>query len=224
MPKLTLYVAPGSCARVPTIALEEIGVPFATELVRFKAQQHKSEAYRALNPKGKVPVLVVDSTPLTENVAILSWLNSRFPDAALLPPVETPFAQAQQLSDLAFVSSTLHPIVTRIRVPYLFGSTPEIQADVREKGMTAMQPFAQLLEERFDKGRWWYGESWSIVDAYLYWVWWRIVGAGFPVECFPRLQDFAQRIERRPSVMRALAREADQEQMLNDEGLSLNLT
>ena len=37
MPELKLFVAPNTCARVPTIAMEEIGVPFETELVRTMA-------------------------------------------------------------------------------------------------------------------------------------------------------------------------------------------
>ena len=38
-----------------------------------------------LNPKHKVPVLVIDDEPLTENVAIQIWIARNFPDAGLLP-------------------------------------------------------------------------------------------------------------------------------------------
>lgn len=79
MHSLKLFVAPRTCARVPTIALEEIGVPFETELVRMAAKQQKTPSFLALNPKGKVPLLLVDGVPLTENVAILSWLNQTYP-------------------------------------------------------------------------------------------------------------------------------------------------
>ncbi len=53
---LKLFVAPGSCARVPTIALEEIVVPFETELVCATVNQQYSPEYLKINPKGKVPV------------------------------------------------------------------------------------------------------------------------------------------------------------------------
>ena len=79
MPKFTLFVAPGTCARVPTIALEEIGVPYETELVRLPLKEQKSPAFLAINPKGKVPALLIDGVPLTENVAILTWLNQTSP-------------------------------------------------------------------------------------------------------------------------------------------------
>ena len=85
MPELKLFVAPNTCARVPTIALEEIGVPFNTELIRTAAGQQSSPEYLAVNPKGKVPALLIDGQPLTENVAILRWLNRTYPEAKLLP-------------------------------------------------------------------------------------------------------------------------------------------
>ena len=50
-----LFTAPNTCARVPTIALEEIGLPFQTRLIRFMRNEHTSESFRAINPKGRVP-------------------------------------------------------------------------------------------------------------------------------------------------------------------------
>ena len=60
MPDLKLFVAPNTCARVATIALEEIGVPFDTSLVRTAANQQQSPEFLKLNPKGKVPTLLID--------------------------------------------------------------------------------------------------------------------------------------------------------------------
>ena len=64
--------------------------------------------YLALNPEGKVPTLVVDGRPLTEVAAILFYLARRFPDAELLPR-ENIEAEAQALSWMSFIASTLHP-------------------------------------------------------------------------------------------------------------------
>jgi len=50
---MTLYFAPDTCARVPLIALEEIGHPYSLEVVAFMKGQHRSPEYLALNPKGK---------------------------------------------------------------------------------------------------------------------------------------------------------------------------
>ena len=96
MPELKLFVAPNTCARVPTIALEEIGEPFETELIRTAAKQQNSPEYLAINPKGKVPALLIDGEPLTENVAILRWLNQTYPDANLLPATSDDLEAARQ--------------------------------------------------------------------------------------------------------------------------------
>src|SRR5437868_5644486 len=67
---LRLYFSPGACSRVPMIALEEIGQPFDTRLVAFMKGEHRTAEYLALNPAGKVPLLVADGRPVTQNVAI----------------------------------------------------------------------------------------------------------------------------------------------------------
>ena len=128
MSTFKLYVAPKSCARVATIALEEIGVPFETELVRLASKQQKSPEYLALNPKGKVPVLLVDGKPITENVSILSWLNETYPDAQLLPKTSSSFEHYLQMADISFVSGTFHPFVTRIAMPSKFATSDDAVA------------------------------------------------------------------------------------------------
>lgn len=219
MPDLKLFVAPGSCARVPTIALEEIGVAFDTELVRTAAGQQKTPEYLAINPKGKVPVLVIDGVPLSENVAILSWLNRTFPDAGLLPATTDTFEAAQQISDLAFFSGTVHPHVTRVAMPMKFIADAELSFDiVRAQGIADINPVMAMINERLSDRAWWYGETWSIVDAYLFWTWWRIGVIGYPQEAFPHLIDHAARIQQRPSVARAMAREAANIEILKAEG------
>ncbi len=219
MPDLKLFVSPGSCARVPTIALEEVGVPFDTELVRTAINQQKSPEYLKINPKGKVPVLVVDGVPLSENVAILSWINRTFPDANLLPKAADDFEACQQIADLAFFSGTVHPHVTRIAMPMKFISDVDLSFDiVRSKGKEDMKPVMAMINDRLADRPWWYGDVWSVVDGYLFWVWWRITGVGFDPAPFPRIQDHMSRIQERPSVQRAMAREAANIEILKTEG------
>jgi len=218
MTAITLYMAPGTCARVPAIALEEAGVDFETQLIRFMKGQHKSPDYKKINPKGKIPALVIDGEALTENVAIITYLNQRFPDAGLMPKAEDSLASARQLADLSFCSATLHPIVTRIRMPQFFASE-EAAKSVWEKGCHSMHEYFSMIDERLGKQPWWYGESWSAMDAYLFWIYWRVEGADYPVNNFPNFSAHKSRMEQRPAVQRALAREADAMAQLEAEGL-----
>ncbi|MEM6387382.1 MAG: glutathione S-transferase family protein [Pseudomonadota bacterium] len=220
MPDLKLFVAPNTCARVPTIALEEIGVPFETELVRTTANQQNSPEFLKINPKGKVPALLIDGTPLTENVAILTWLNAKYPDAKLLPATSDPLETVKQTADLAFFAGTVHPTITRIAMPIKFIDDKALSFEIiRPKGIEAMIPIMSMINTRLETGPWWYGSEWSAVDGYLYWAWGRITGVGFPSDDFPNIRRHQDLSNDRPAVQRAMAREAENIKVLEAEGL-----
>jgi glutathione S-transferase len=214
-----LFSAPNSSARVPTIALEEIGLPFQTRLIRFMRNEHTSESFRAINPKERVPALLYNGQALTENVAILRFLARRHPHAKLLPSVSSDLDDARQIADLCYCSATLHPIVTRIRIPTFFAEDTTAQAEVWRKAVAAMTMQFTLVERRLSENEWWYGSDWSIMDAYLNWCWFRVTGAGFDPTPFPGFAAHAERITERPSVQRALRREQADEDTLEAEGL-----
>src|ERR1700757_1828287 len=105
---LTLYLSPGSSSMAVHIALHEIGVPFEAKPMSFRRGDLQAPDYLELNPEGKVPTLLIDGRPLTEVAAILFYLARRFPEANLLPR-ENIEAEAQALSWMSFIASTLHP-------------------------------------------------------------------------------------------------------------------
>jgi glutathione S-transferase len=148
MTDLTLFFAPDTCARVSMIALEETEHPYKTELIAFMRGDHRSPCYLELNPKGKVPTLIVDGRVLTENVAILLWLAARFPEANLLPQYQDAFDKAQLVADLTYCASGLHPIVTRLRIPQYFCDIPGGELRVFEMAELAMRPNFAFIDRR----------------------------------------------------------------------------
>lgn len=215
----TLYMAPYTCARVTMIALEQAQVAFDIEPVRFMRGEHKSPEFKQLNPKGKVPALAIDNTVLTENVAMLWYLHERHPEARLLPEADRPAARAEILADLCFCSATLHPLVTRIRMPMIFAGQ-ENAVVVKAAAEQAMDEYFALVEARLADQSWWYGERWTAMDGYLYWVFWRVEGAGYDVSPYPRFCAHARANEQRPPVQRALAREEAAQAQLIAEGVA----
>src|SRR5208282_1813877 len=107
-PMLTLYFAPGSSSMAPHIALHEIGVPFESRPISLAKRENRAAAYLALNPEGKVPTLLIDGRPLTEVAAILYYLGRRYPEAGLWPAGDLE-AEAQAISWMSFIASTIHP-------------------------------------------------------------------------------------------------------------------
>lgn len=217
MSKPTLFMAPGTCARVTAICLNELHLDFDFELIRFMKGQHKSTEYLALNPLGKVPALRFEDHTLTENVAIIQFLNNRF--GKILPATDDEFEKSALLADLCFCSSTLHPIVTRIRIPHMF-SEPEHAKIVKAKACASMDPYFKHIEQTLDAKEWWYGDTWSAMDAYIFWVFWRVEGAEYDVSRFPNFVAHARRMEARDSVKKAIALENEAQAILESEGLA----
>jgi glutathione S-transferase len=53
------------------IALEETGQPYEAQETSLATEAHKKPEYLAINPRGKVPTLVVDDKVITENTVPL---------------------------------------------------------------------------------------------------------------------------------------------------------
>jgi glutathione S-transferase len=220
---IALHFAPGTCARVPLIALEEIGVPFETRLVAFMAGGHRRPDFLAKNPAGKVPVLEFGDHVLTQNPVILAFLARRFPEAKLLPLTGDALEDAGLHSQLAWFSGDLHPLVTRIRMPQFFCDLEGAPARVRELASEAMRFQLRTPEAMLGVVPWLLGEEWSLLDAYLFWVWFRITGAGFDPAPFPNIAAHHEQMKARPAVQRALAREEAALAELEAQGLAIPL-
>jgi len=218
-----LHFAPGTCARVPLIALEEIAEPFATRLVAFMAGEHRKPEFLARNPAGKVPLLEIDGEVLAQNVAILTCLARRHPKSYLLPYTGEPLVDAQLLARLSWFSADLHPLVTRIRMPQFFCDIEGGPDRVRDLGCAGMAFQLAPLERALGEAPWVLGAAWSLLDAYLFWVWFRIAGAGFDVAPFPNIVSHYGRMQARPAVQRALAREEAAQVELASRGLAVPL-
>lgn len=203
---LKLFHAYTACTRVTLTALEQVGVPFDDHLLDMAKGEHRSPEYLAINPHGKVPALLVDGRLLTENGAILQWLNAEYPSAGLFPKAGSELETARQLSDLLWVSSGWHPYVRAVKVPFMWTSGDH--APVRERGVELVSGVLRQLEQRLDRQDWWYGSQWSIVDTYL---WWACINAeigGFDLAPFSGITGWRARNEAHPALVRALRREA----------------
>ena len=110
--EIALYYAPITCALAPYITLTEAGAKFEVRPLNFKKGEHNSPEYLKINPKHKVPLLVVDGKILTESVAIQSWIARTFPQAKLLPA--DPWQELQAVSLMSWCSGGIHPFLARI--------------------------------------------------------------------------------------------------------------
>jgi glutathione S-transferase len=83
---MKLYYGSGSpWAWRVQLAIEEKGLPCEFVLLSFSAGEHKTPEFLAMNPHGKVPVLVDGDTTLYESQAILEYMEDKYPERPLLP-------------------------------------------------------------------------------------------------------------------------------------------
>jgi glutathione S-transferase len=90
MAELTFFHNPISRGRIAHWMLEEVGVPYETNLLRFDRGEHKTPQYLAINPMGKIPTIKHRDTVITEAAAICAYLADAFPASQLAPPVDSP--------------------------------------------------------------------------------------------------------------------------------------
>ncbi|MBU6372221.1 MAG: maleylacetoacetate isomerase [Alphaproteobacteria bacterium] len=101
------YWRSGAAHRV-RIALELKGVAYQIAPVDLRAGAQKAEDYRARNPQALVPTLEVGGHRLTQSLAIIEWLDERYPTPPLLP--DDPIARAQVRAAAAVVACDVHPL------------------------------------------------------------------------------------------------------------------
>lgn len=104
---LTLYHSPMACSLACKLALATAELPHEVVTVRTWKGEQKSDAYRAINPHGKVPALETPDGILTENTAILPYIADLVPGKKLMPASGT-FERAKAQSWLSYFSSSLH--------------------------------------------------------------------------------------------------------------------
>src|SRR5262249_24336508 len=76
---LKLYFAPGACSFVPHSLLAMAGADFEPVMVKLHKGEQNEAPFRALNPRGQVPVLVDGGEPITQILAIIQYLDAKFP-------------------------------------------------------------------------------------------------------------------------------------------------
>jgi glutathione S-transferase len=180
---LTLYFSPGASSMAAHIALHEVGVPFERRLISLRGNENRDQAYLALNPEGKVPTLLIDGRPLTEVAGILFYLARRFPEAGLLPVGDIE-AEAQVVSWMSFIASTIHPS--------------------RRQGVERWREAFNMAENKLAR-REWVLPQYSIADIHLFRLYWRYATSPHTTpQAYPGLTAHYERVMARPAVQKTI--------------------
>jgi glutathione S-transferase len=208
---LTLYYSPISCALVPYVALTEARAQFDVRIVNIRAGAQLSTDYLNINPKHKVPVLLVDDQVLTENVAIQQWIASQFPEARLLP---TGFDAFRAISLLAWCASGIHPHLTPNLAPQRYCDVPGSEDGVRRCAQRFLIESFNVAEHMLEGREWFFGHF-TLPDIYFFWCYRRATLFNVDTSGLPNCGRHYERVLDRPSVAAVLALEVDTLAQLN---------
>lgn len=201
---LKLYGCPNTRSLRAAWALEEAAVEYAYHHVDLFKGEHRSAAFLAVNPGGKVPTLVDGSIVVTESGAILTHIGERFAQAGLVPLDAA--LRAQYFEWCFFVLSELEqPLWTIAKHRFALPPdwrVPQIEATaVREFGRAAKVAAARLARRQFALG-----ETFTAADILISHTLMWARSAGITHQS-PALETYAEQVWARPARSAADERE-----------------
>ena len=180
------------------IALAEKGIEVEDVMVDLPAGAQHEPAFRALNPFGQVPVLEDGDLVIAESIAILEYVEERFPDPALLP--RGPGARALCRQWMLFSGDYLNDAWKQWMAPF-FDPRVDRDADSVHEGRRRISHHLDVVEARLAV-RDWLVDEYSLADvcyAPVVTVLGR-VGLGDLLATRPFVAGWIARLEARPAV------------------------
>ena len=204
---LTLFYAPGACSRASHIALREAQVSFKLRPVDFASSEQRGEAYRQVNPKGRVPALATERGILTETPAILAYVAHRYPESRLAP-LDDPFQFARLQAFNCYLCATVHVAHAHSRRGERWADDPAAIAEMKRKAPEVMADCFRLIEDGLFAGPWVLGEAYSVADPYLFTMTQWLPAHRIDVARYPKIHQHLNRMLERPAVQAALEAES----------------
>ena len=194
---IVLYHAPRSRAFRMLWFLEELGRPYKIETIDLDKGDHKKPYFLALNPMGKVPVVIDQSVVIAETGAMMVHLADKYSPGELAPLFKEP-KRADYLKWMFFAAGVMEPA---------FGEK-FFKWDIPSR-RAAWGSFASMeatVTAGLAPGPWILGDQFTGADVFvasnLHW--------GLLSDLFPKegvIADYVARCAARPALKRALAME-----------------
>ncbi|MEL6688772.1 MAG: glutathione S-transferase family protein [Pseudomonadota bacterium] len=195
---MKLYFAPGTIAVASALALLEEGVEFEIAAVDFASHGQRSEAYLAVNEKGRVPALETPHGILTETIAILEHAAP-----SLIPSDAWQAAKMREV--MTYLATTMHVAHAHKMRGHRWAKEENSWKDMQSLVTQNMADSAAYLETKI-VGPYVLGEALSLADPYLYAVTSWLEGDGVKVADYPKVSRLRSAYEARPTFAEAKAR------------------
>ncbi|AUS99616.1 glutathione S-transferase [Nostoc sp. CENA543] len=200
---LKFYYAPLSPnARRVWITLLEKGIDFEAILLKLNGDQLQSE-FLQLNPFHHIPVIVDDGFRVIESLAILDYLESKYPTPTLLPSDSQALAKVRMLQMVT--ANELFPKT----IPLICESPDSSQFVQAVKHInTVLQFFTEIIGDR----PFFVGEQLTLADIVAGTVLPFLPNLGVGLNDYPQLQNWCEHIQQRPAWQKTQLSDADFEE------------
>ena len=147
------------------LALEYKRLPYTSHLLQFSKQEHKSPQMLQMNPRGRVPVLKDGDYVCFESLAILYYLDLKYPD----PPIfgHSPEEAGTIMRVICEYQAYIEPHLEKI-TGAVFSRTADLRSDEITRAMHAAASEARTIEARLSRSDWVVGEAYSAVDMVIF--------------------------------------------------------
>lgn len=193
---MQLYHFPSPNPQKITFALLELGLDCEQIQVDLAKGEQRKPEFLAVNPAGRVPVLLDGDVKLTESQAILAYLGDK--TGRLWP--QSAGDRAEALQWLFFLAQHVMPaagqVALRIRAKVVGIPVDEAVVAQGEQGMKAALP---VLEAQLATHKWLLGSDFSLVDCAYCPILNVADKAGFDLGAFPKTKAYLDACRARPA-------------------------
>ncbi|KAK5940730.1 hypothetical protein PMZ80_007147 [Knufia obscura] len=201
MSSIKLWYSPGACSLAPHILLKEIGVDF--EAIGVEVRQGAPEELRKVNPKMRVPVLVLDNEVITETPAIMTAISQLAPEKHLFGKTNMEVIHSYEW--LNWLSGTVHvQAFGGLFRPARFSDDAGMYAAIQQKGWKTVQECFDAVEAGLHSAHA-VGADLTVADPYLYVFYrWGVSGGIDMPARYPKYAALVAKLVKRSAVQAAL--------------------
>lgn len=147
------------------LALEYKRLPYESHLVQFSKQEHKSLQMLQMNPRGRVPVLKDGDYVCFESLAIIQYLDRKYPDPPLLGRSAEEAGTIMRVicEYQAYVEEHIMKVIYAILFQGAEGHSDEIA-----RAMHLVASEARTIETRLSQSAWLVGEDFCAADVIIF--------------------------------------------------------
>ena len=192
-----LYYKSGACSMAVHVILNELNVPFEA----IEQKDLKAPDFLKLNPRGQIPLLVVDGEPVKEGAAMITYLLDTHAND-LMP--KSGIARAKALEWLMWCNASLHPACGKMFwLNYQQGFDEKTKAELAKLFTAQIQSLWDEADTRLAKTKYLAGDKVTAADILMA----VIANWGLPVTLGANVKRVLKDVVARPAYQKALKAE-----------------